>query len=136
MKMLAATMPTNAAAIHSIVSIKRSSEASFVSPPRGLRGWCVGDADAIEDLLSRVRAVGVKTRIGLGTLLPFGDGSLWRVTPDPEAEQLWRRRSSPVRLIDDSFRAIGSWHSPYWQGTDPIWRPTALRLPDDVVAAA
>ncbi len=125
------------AIIDTVRGIAKNAQSFYtVEHTRGLRGWCVGDADAIEDLLSRVRAVGVKTRIGLGTLLPFGDGSLWRVTPDPEAEQLWRRRSSPVRLIDDSFRAIGSWHSPYWQGTDPVWRPTALRLPDDVVAAA
>jgi hypothetical protein len=36
MKMLAATMPTNPAAIHSIVSMKRSIEARFMSAPHGL----------------------------------------------------------------------------------------------------
>src|ERR1700738_3120543 len=34
--MLAATRPTNPAAIHSIVSMKRSIEARFISAPRGL----------------------------------------------------------------------------------------------------
>src|SRR3977135_1721539 len=37
MKMLAATMPTIPAAIHSIVSMKRSIEARFMSAPHGLR---------------------------------------------------------------------------------------------------
>src|SRR5258705_13600179 len=36
MKMLAATMPTNPAAIHSIVSMKGSIEAGFMSAPHGL----------------------------------------------------------------------------------------------------
>src|ERR1700693_3044950 len=36
MKMLAATMPTNPAAIHSIVSMKRSIDVRFISAPHGL----------------------------------------------------------------------------------------------------
>jgi hypothetical protein len=36
MKMLAATIPTNPAAIHSMVSMKRSIEARFMSAPHGL----------------------------------------------------------------------------------------------------
>jgi hypothetical protein len=39
--MLAATIPTNPAAIHSIVSIKRSIDARFMSAPDGWR-WRVG----------------------------------------------------------------------------------------------
>src|SRR5882672_12149590 len=35
MKMLRATMPTNPAAIHSIVSMKRSIDARFMSAPNG-----------------------------------------------------------------------------------------------------
>lgn len=111
--------------------IAKNSQAYYtVEHVRGLRAWCVGDRDAITDLLSRVRAVGVKTRIGLGTLLPYADGALWDVRADEQASQLWRRRSSPERLIEDSFRAIGSWRAPYWQGTDPIWRPMPLRIAD------
>src|SRR5260370_21597262 len=36
MKMLAATMPTNPAAIHSLMSMKRSIEARFMSAPHDL----------------------------------------------------------------------------------------------------
>jgi hypothetical protein len=36
MKILAATMPTKAAAIHSIVSMKRSIDARFISAPHDL----------------------------------------------------------------------------------------------------
>ena len=37
MKMLSATMPTKPAAIHSIVSMKRSIHARFMSAPNGWR---------------------------------------------------------------------------------------------------
>jgi CRISPR type IV-associated protein Csf3 len=123
--------------IDTVRGLAKNSQAYYtIEHVRALRAWCVGDADAVQDLLSRVQAVGVKTRIGLGTLLPYDDGSLWRVTPDLEAADMWRRRSSPVKLIDASYRAIGTWKSPYWQGSEPIWRPTALRIPDETLQAA
>lgn len=96
---------------------------------QGLRAWCIGDADAVEDLLSRIDSVGVKSRIGFGTLRPFEDGALWRVSPSEEAEQGWKRRNSPVRLVDQSHQAVGSWRAPYWRGSEIIWRPDPLRLP-------
>jgi hypothetical protein len=37
--MLAATMPTNPAAIHSMVSMKRSMTARFMSAPHGWGFW-------------------------------------------------------------------------------------------------
>jgi hypothetical protein len=37
MKIFRATMPTNPAAIHSIVSMKRSIDARFISAPNGWR---------------------------------------------------------------------------------------------------
>jgi CRISPR type IV-associated protein Csf3 len=121
--------------IDTVRGIAKNAQAYYtVEHVRGLRAWCIGDLDAITDLLSRVRAVGVKTRIGLGTLLPYRDGSLWEVRPDEQASQFWRRRSSPERLIDDSFRAIGSWRSPYWKGTEPIWRPMPMRIADEVAS--
>ena len=109
--------------------IAKASQGFYtIEHTRGLRAWCIGDQEAIADLLSRVVAVGVKTRIGLGTLLPYDDGSLWRVRPDEQAAEMWRRRPSPVRLIADSFRAAGTWRPPYWQGNEMIWRPRPLRL--------
>jgi CRISPR type IV-associated protein Csf3 len=95
---------------------------------RGLRAWCLGDADAIEELLSKVHAVGVKTRMGFGSLLPFDDGKLWRITPSKDANQHWMRRSLPTRLTEDSYPSFGSWRAPYWRGNDSIWRPVPLRL--------
>lgn len=98
---------------------------------QGLRAWCVGDVDAVKDLLSRIDSVGVKSRIGFGTLRPFDDGLLWRVTPSAEAAEGWKRRNAPVRLLDESHQAVGSWRAPYWRGTDLIWRPNPLRIPAD-----
>src|SRR5471030_992164 len=46
MKILAATMPTKPAAIHSMVSMKRSIDARFMSAPNGWR--LKGDATAGE----------------------------------------------------------------------------------------
>ena len=96
---------------------------------QGLRAWCIGDADAVKDLLSRIDSVGVKSRIGFGTLRPFEDGSLWRVTPSAEAAEGWKRRNAPVQLVKESHQAVGSWRAPYWRGSEVIWRPDQLRIP-------
>lgn len=98
---------------------------------QGLRAWCIGDQDAVTDLLSRVDSVGVKTRMGFGTLRPFEDGSLWRIRPSDEALERWKRRNSLVQLAPDSFQAVGSWKPPYWRGTEIVWRPAPLRIPVD-----
>src|SRR6188472_1780579 len=70
MKMLAATMPTNAAAIHSIVSMKRSIEARFMSAPRCL--GCKGGSRETAAGASRRRVDGeallLRQRVVLGQL--------------------------------------------------------------------
>lgn len=103
---------------------------------RGLRAWCVGDGQAIADLLERVPGVGVKTRLGLGSLVESADGSRWRITECEEARELWKRRASPVKLIEDSHQSIGAWKSPYWHGAEVIWRPNPIRIKDQSVEHA
>lgn len=99
---------------------------------QGLRAWCVGDKDEIENLLSDVTAVGVKTRMGFGTLLPFDTGELWRVKPCEEANLHWMRRHSPTQLIEQSYPALGAWHPPYFRGAERIFTPFPARLDADI----
>ena len=102
-----------------------------VEHAQGLRAWCVGDPDRILDLLTRIPAVGVKNRIGLGTLLPFDDtGEVWKITEDDSAHERWKRRSAPVALTSDAIPAIGAWSPPYWRGNSRIWRHTVERVTD------
>jgi len=96
---------------------------------QGLRAWCVGDPERILDLLTRITAVGVKNRIGLGTLLPFDEtGELWKITEDATAHERWKRRSAPVALTTEALPAVGAWRPPYWGGNDRIWRHTVARI--------
>lgn len=119
--------------IDTVRGIAKNAQTFFtIEHAQGLRAWCIGDADAIDDLLSEVFAVGVKTRIGFGSLLPFADGRLWRVSECEDAAIHWMRRSSPTRLIEESYPAIGSWRPPYWRGSEPIYRPFPARLPAEV----
>lgn len=109
--------------------IAKNSQVFFsVEHVRGLRAWCIGEPELLEELLFNVEAVGVKTRIGLGNLMPYEDGALWRVTSCPEAAERWKYRSSPVRLIPDSYPAIGSCEAPYWRNSRTnIFRPYPIR---------
>jgi CRISPR type IV-associated protein Csf3 len=100
-----------------------------VEHAQGLRAWCVGDPERILELLTRINAVGVKTRIGLGTLLPFDEtGELWKITEDPTAHERWKRRSAPVALTPDAVPAVGAWHPPYWRGNQRVWRHPVERI--------
>lgn len=115
--------------IDMVRGIAKNGQAFFtIEHAKSLRAWAVGDADAIMDLLMRVQAIGVKTRIGFGSLLPYENGDLWKITEVADDQCHWQRRSAPVKLIDDSFAAVGSWQPPYWQGHDRIWRPVPMRL--------
>jgi CRISPR type IV-associated protein Csf3 len=116
--------------IDTVRGIAKNAQTFFtIEHAQGLRAWCIGDADAVSELLSDVFAVGVKTRIGFGSLLPYPGGELWRVSECEEASVHWMRRSSPTRLIQESYPAVGSWHAPYWRGNVPIFRPFPTRLP-------
>lgn len=92
----------------------------------GLQSWCVGNADAISELLDEVRAVGTRTRIGMGALLPFDDGKFWRVTSCEKAEKLWSLRNLPsLNGVPDMprYRDVGSYQPPYWGYQSEIYRP-------------
>lgn len=92
----------------------------------GLKGWCIGDADALADLLDEVRAVGTRTRIGMGALIPFEDDKFWRITPCDDAATLWSLRNLPdLQGVPDLSRYadIGTYRPPYWRGSASIYRP-------------
>lgn len=124
--------------IDTVRGIAKNGQAFFtIEHAAGLRAWCVGDPEEIVQLLNGyVHAVGVKTRIGLGALIEGDDGSLWSVVEDDEAHKMWRHRSMPAKVIDDSYPAIGSWQPPYWRGSDLIWRPKPMRIPALVAEGA
>jgi CRISPR type IV-associated protein Csf3 len=108
-----------------------------VEHAQGLRAWCMGEPERILDLLGRIEAVGIKTRLGLGTLLPFDDtGELWRVVEDEEARERWKRRTSPEALTADALPAVGAWKPPYWRGTERIWRHPVERISEPLAVQA
>lgn len=96
----------------------------------GLRAWCVGDPDGIAEYLAEITAVGVKTRMGLGSLKPYDDGKLFKITPCQEAHSIWMRRHTPERLIEESTPITGRWKAPYWSGVNKTlcWAPKAARI--------
>lgn len=113
---------------------KNGAVYTTIEYAHGLRSWCVGDADGVAEYLSEVKAVGVKKRIAQGALLPYEDGSLFKVTPCDQANTLWMRRNSPVRLIEESTQKSGRWRAPYWSQKSVCWSPNPQRL--DVSAQA
>lgn len=102
----------------------------------GARAWCVGDPERILALLDRVNAIGGRTRVGRGELLPYNDGTLWRVVEDHEARERWKHRAAPLPLTDQALQAIGSWRPPYWRGNELIWRPPVNRIEEPAEAVA
>jgi CRISPR type IV-associated protein Csf3 len=95
---------------------------------RGLRAWCVGDEDAIREYLDRMPAIGARTRMGFGTLRPYENESLWRITSCEDAAENWKLRSAPKQITAQSYPSLGSWRPPYWRGGETIWRPIPMRL--------
>lgn len=89
----------------------------------GLHAWCIGDKDALTDLLSPLRAIGVKTRLGHGSLVAYEDGSYVRIVEDEEALTKWKNRNLPDRLQDDMYPGIGTIHPPYWKNKSYCWMP-------------
>lgn len=89
----------------------------------GFRAYCVGEFDALTELLGEIQAIGVKTRLGHGSLRPYEDGRLFRITPDESAHENWKRRNAPERLREDMHPAVASFQPPYWQGKSYCWVP-------------
>ncbi len=118
--------------IDTVRGIAKNAQVFFtIEHLHGLRAWCIGDADAIADLLSDVTSIGIKTRMGFGALQPYPDGSYWRVQACDGASVAWMRTSSPTQLIAESYPAIGSWKPPYWRGSEQIFRPIPVRIAPD-----
>lgn len=90
---------------------------------QGFQAYCIGDYDALHELLQEIHAIGVKTRLGHGSLRPFNDGHLFRITRDPAAQENWKRRNAPARLVEDMIPAVGSMRPPYWQSKGYCWVP-------------
>ena len=89
----------------------------------GLQAWCIGDRDALEDLLSGVSAMGAKTRLGHGALQPYEDGRFFRIVPDETAHVRWQHRNLPVRLHERLMPGAGALKPPYWRPTTHCWLP-------------
>ncbi|KLR58970.1 hypothetical protein OX89_04045 [Diaphorobacter sp. J5-51] len=90
---------------------------------QGFEAYCVGDYDALSELLQEIQAIGAKTRLGHGSLRPYDDGNLFRITHDPTAHEKWKRRNAPERLLEDMIPAVASFQPPYWKGKDYCWVP-------------
>lgn len=99
----------------------------------GLQAWCLGDPQQIQDLLSDVRGLGSKTRLGYGSVLVDDqERPLWRVVEDPRALSRWKLRNMPEPPADDVPGVVrlpvpGALVSPYWRPTRQVW---AARMPE------
>ena len=92
---------------------------------KGFEAHCIGDHDALTYLLADFDAIGVKTRLGHGSLKPFEDGKLFRITRDESAREKWKYRNAPVKLTQDMHPCVGAFRPPYWRDKDYVWTPTA-----------
>ena len=90
---------------------------------RGAQAWCVGDADAIAELLQRVEWLGTKGRLGHGALLPYEDGRLFKLERDDGALENWKRRNAPEQFLPDMIPTAGAIRPPYWRANGYCWAP-------------
>lgn len=86
-----------------------------------VEAYCIGDRDALVELLQEVPAIGMKTRLGHGSLRPYDDGNLFRIIGDESAHENWKRRNAPDRLLEDMIPAVGRFQPPYWRGKEYCW---------------
>jgi CRISPR type IV-associated protein Csf3 len=82
-----------------------------------LEAWCIGDAPAIEALLTTyARQVGPIRRLGHGRVAEV------RVVPDDRAHELWRLRPLPIEAesigngVDGGIQLTMRPRPPYWSG--------------------
>lgn len=68
---------------------------------------------------------GFNPRLGHGSLKPFEDGKLFRITRDESAREKWKYRNAPVKLTQDMHPCVGAFRPPYWRDKDYVWTPTA-----------
>lgn len=92
-----------------------------------LQAYCVGDQEALALLLSRVRHVGGRGRLGFGAVKRDAEGlPAISVTPDPEAAVRWQERHLPSPPTLPGYIPIqGRCLPPYWESAagSQVWRP-------------
>jgi len=85
--------------------------------------WCLGEADRMTELLSRVRSLGKHRGIMLGAITSC------TVVEDASARARWRLRVMP-RPVEGYVEIEAVTRPPYWQSVrrQPAWMP--LQLPE------
>jgi CRISPR type IV-associated protein Csf3 len=93
-----------------------------------LDGWCVGDEAEVAALLSRLRHVGSRGRVGFGAIRRDAEGlPAIEVAPAVAAEaEHWRLRHLPEEA-EGYFPLVGRCQPPYWHSPSGalVWRPLA-----------
>jgi CRISPR type IV-associated protein Csf3 len=91
-----------------------------------LVGWCLGDQANVDALLSRLRHVGSRGRLGYGALRRDEEGlPCIQIAPaDPCEAEHWRLRHLPD-AAEGYFPMEGRCQPPYWHspGGELVWRP-------------
>ena len=83
-----------------------------------IAAYCIGDADAINDLLRDITSLGAVRRNGYGVVRGY------TVTRDDSASERWRWRSMPAP--QDGYEPVhGALRPPYWDRRThrQVWRP-------------
>lgn len=74
--------------------------------------WCVGDKDAVSEIINQVTHIGSKTRLGYGAVLAVN------VVDDPDAFKHWSKRVLPIgherATGNDYAKSIEAVRGPYW----------------------
>ena len=104
---------------------KNSAMYYTLEHAKGFEAYCIGDLDALTYLLGDIEAIGVKTRLGHGSLRPYNDGKLFRITRDESAREKWMYRNAPVKLTPDMHPCVGTCRPPYWRDKEYVWTPAA-----------
>ena len=102
---------------------KNSSLYYTIEHTEELHAYCIGDKDALDYLLGHIVAVGIKPRIGHGSLAQFEDGKYFKIVPDDQALTKWKLRNLPDRLEENMVPGIGTIHPPYWKDKSYCWMP-------------
>lgn len=91
-----------------------------------LVAWCVGDQANVDALLSRLRHIGSRGRLGYGAIRRDEEGlpCITIAPAEPGEAEHWRRRHLP-EPAEGYFPLEGRCQPPYWQapGGERVWRP-------------
>lgn len=74
--------------------------------------WCVGDKEAVSNIINQVTHIGSKTRLGYGAVLAVS------VIDDENAKKHWSKRVLPAGHVlaenEDYAKSIETVRGPYW----------------------